>query len=178
MCVFAKQDLSSDPPFSTMDIISCRNVLIYMEQKLQNKIVPTFHFSLKPHGFLILGSAETIGRFDNLFTTLDKKHKLYAKKASLHNMNATLSSHTIDSTREEVVQSSATTRVIPHEPAYDVQKEADRLLLANYTPPGVLIDENMEILQIRGHTGQFLEIAPGKVSFNLLKMAKEGLMPE
>ncbi len=178
MCIFAKHDLIADPPFSTMDIISCRNVLIYMEQMLQNKIVPAFHFALKPHGFLVLGSSETIGSFDNLFTALDKKRKLYAKKATSRRMNAALAWRHFGATRHDVGQSLMTGRETPHEAAFEVEKEADRLLLANYTPAAVLINENMDILQFRGQTGLFLEPASGKASFNLLKMAKEGLMHE
>src|SRR5262249_45415133 len=80
MVVFAKQNLISDPPFSRMDLISCRNLLIYLEPELQRKSIPTFHYALKPHGFLFLGASESVGAFANLFEIVDRKHRILAKK--------------------------------------------------------------------------------------------------
>lgn len=175
MCVFAKHDLTVNPPFSSMDIVSCRNVLIYMEQVLQNKIIPLFHFALKPQGFLLLGSSETIGGFKNLFTALDNKHKIFAKKAMVQRTAMPLFNHRFETVHHDLDKSSPSRRATQTPGSFDIQKEADRLLLTSFTPASVLINEDMEILQFRGHTNQFLEPASGTASFNLMKMAKEGL---
>lgn len=173
LCIFARQDISRDPPFSNMDLISCRNVLIYLGQMLQKKILPIFHYALKPHGFLLLGSSETVGGFSNLFALEDKKHKIYTKKSSAVRppLDLVPALQTNDDTGEATPARSAN-------PSRDLQSEADRLLLAKYAPAGVVINDDHQILHFRGHTGPYLEPAPGEASLDLMKMAREGLMLE
>ncbi len=169
MCVFARHNLLTDPPFSQIDLVSCRNLLIYLGPVLQQKIVPLLHYALKPSGFLMLGSSETIGSYRALFEAEDARHRLYAKKPGSH--RSTLSS------AAGLYQSrGASGPAGKPGTAADVQTEADRILLARYAPPGVLVNADLEILQFRGDTGPFLAPGPGKASLNLLRMAREGLM--
>lgn len=169
MCVFANQNVFKDPPFSRLDLISCRNVLIYFGAVLQKKVFSLFHYALKPTGFLLLGSAETIGEFTDLYRPLDNKNKLYAKKGIAAHMNFDFHNIQAEPSPE---QPEKMTSSWTHA---DVQKEVDRLLLERFAPPGVVVDERMDIFQFRGKTGPYLDPAPGEASLNLLRMAKTGL---
>ncbi len=173
MCVFARQNLCSDPPFSKLDLITCRNVLIYLGAALQKKILPTFHYGLNPTGFLMLGPSETTGDSSDLFTPLDKKQKIYARKLAPARITVDLSanSHALDLTKP-------TPSVEPSWNEFDLQKEADRIVLEQFAPVGVVIDNDLEIVHFRGQTSLYLEPAPGRASHNLLKMAKDGLKLE
>jgi two-component system CheB/CheR fusion protein len=174
MCVFARQNVLADPPFSRMDLITCRNLLIYLEPVLQRKIIPLFHYALKPQGVLWLGSSESIGNFADLFEVIDSKHKLYQKKPGATPVHVTVS---LTPQRWGGQSFHA-----PH-PRYgeghlalDLQREADRLALAKYSPPAVLVNSDFDILQFRGDTSPYLAAAPGKPSVNVMKMAREGLL--
>ncbi|MGH9402340.1 MAG: chemotaxis protein CheB [Terriglobia bacterium] len=171
MCVFARQDIIKDPPFSRLDLISCRNLLIYLGSNLQKKVLPIFHYALKPSGFLLLGSSETIGAFADHFSLVDKKHKIYAKKhmALRPPTNFTLGAHGAE-------RPPASKRIEEARSGFDVQKEADHILLARFAPAGVVVNQDLEILQFRGHTGAYLEPAPGQASLSLSKMVREGLL--
>jgi two-component system CheB/CheR fusion protein len=172
VCVFAKQDMGKDPPISRVDLVSCRNVMIYFGAALQKKMFPIFHYALNSSGFLFLGASESIGIFADLFSLLDKKYRVYVKKAvttprvfeffaSEH--AATVSNHI---QRDDLD--------VNH--WLDVQKEADAIVVNKYAPPGVIINSKLDILQFRGRTGIYLEPAPGMPSVNLLKMAREGML--
>jgi two-component system CheB/CheR fusion protein len=174
MCVFARQDVTKDPPFSKMDLISCRNVLIYLGPVLQKKVIPLFHYALSSPGFLLLGTSETVGSFSDLFTLADKKHKIYAKKATATRpaFDFVIGDYGV----EKVNAGRGIGK--PSEIEYggfDIRKETDRIILNKYSPAGITINENLEILQFRGHTGAYLEPMPGVASLNLLKMVREDL---
>ncbi|HSC46053.1 MAG TPA: chemotaxis protein CheB, partial [Candidatus Acidoferrum sp.] len=182
MVVFARQNLISDPPFSRMDLISCRNLLIYLEPSLQKKAIPIFHYALKPEGFLFLGASESIGSFTDLFEAADKKHKIYFKKAA----PAQALRLPIKPERSEQ-PAPGVRRPLPigkdsAEPQegfgseINVQREADRVTVNQFAPPGVLINADLQILQFRGPTSGYLQPPTGKASFDVLKMAREGLM--
>ena len=177
MCVFARQNLIKDPPFSRMDLISCRNVLIYFGPVLQKKVIPIFHFALKPTGFLLLGKSEALSAYPELFTLVDKKLKIFLKKAAVppHLVLSPLSAEftSVPGAPGKVVRSGEEA-VAPA----DLQAEADRMILARFAPAGVIIDADLSIIHFRGHTGRFLEPAPGEASLNLIKMAREGLQVE
>ena len=175
MCVFARQNVLTDPPFSRMDLISCRNLLIYMEPVLQQRIVPLFHFALKPDGFLWLGSSESIGTFSHLFQAKDAKHRIYAK---IHGPRPAIGPRLAapSPSWEPQGQQAATPSGRGTGGDVDLVREADRLALAKYAPPGVLVNAALEILQFRGDTSPYLASAPGKPSVNVLKMAREGLL--
>jgi two-component system CheB/CheR fusion protein len=170
LCIFARQNVVVDPPFSSLDLISCRNVLIYLGQPLQRKILPIFHYALKPTGLLLLGASETVGSFPELFALRDRKAKIYGKKATSIRPAVTFQSFLPPPEKdrpEELVKVSPSLN--------DLKREADRLLLSHFCPAGVVINEAMDVLQFRGRTAAFLEHEHGEASLNLLKMAREGL---
>lgn len=169
ICVFAKQDVTKDPPFSKLDLISCRNVLIYLGSILQRRTMSTFHYALKPTGYLLLGGSETIGPFADLFSLVDKKHKIYAKKSVAKRVNLDFSADYAAERPEPGRRDSA------YRPQHDLQDEVDSILLERYSPAGVLISNDLQIVHVRGQTGRYLEPAPGDASLNVLKMAREGL---
>ncbi len=171
LCVFARQDLTKDPPFSRVDLLSCRNLLIYLDQHLQNKVAPIFHYALKPDGYLLLGSAESLGS-SNLFEVVDKNHKIFKKKQV---SDAPALSFPIRNLRTEEPVSAVHAEVWTEN---DVQREADRIVVAKYGPAGVVIDEQMEIVQFRGNMNPYLQPASGAASLNLLKMAREEIVPD
>jgi two-component system CheB/CheR fusion protein len=174
MCVFARHNVTSDPPFSHLDLISCRNVLIYLSTPLQKRILPTFHYSLNVPGYLILGSSETVGDHSDLFDIVDRTHRIYSKKGGA--IRQQLFFPSLATTSPAFVSRRPASGGGPV--AHDFQREADRILLGRYAPPGVLVDENFEILQFRGRTSAFLEPPPGDPTNSVLKMAREGLFLE
>jgi len=171
VCVFARHDLGKDPPFSRMDLISCRNVLIYLSNDLQNRVISTFHYALKADGYLLLGNAETVGD-SQFFTAVDKSHKIYSKQPGNDRVGIDFS--------PEQSNDSAPAVPVREEPAaqFDLQKETDRLVLAKYGPPGVVINEKMEILQFRGDMSPYLRPASGPASLNFLKMLREEIITD
>lgn len=176
LCVFARHNLFSDPPFSRLDLITCRNVLIYLDLTLQRKILPLFHYALKPGGMLMLGLSESIGGFTDLFTPVDEKHRIYAKKLVPSGVSFELEMPLLRTAAGMELPITAARKEWLS--AADVQREADRTVLNRYSPAGVVIDEYMTIVQFRGHTGPYLEPAPGIASLNLLNMLREGLLVE
>ncbi len=186
MVVFARQNLIADPPFSRMDLISCRNLLIYLEPSLQQKAMPTFHYALKPGGYLLLGASESVGEFTNLFEPVDRKHKIFSKKPA-----PTPGFHV--PVKRAAAKRAARGPLLPlpigqaslpggvklsesFRGELNAQREADRIAVSQFAPPGVLINDALQVLQFRGPTGAYLEPPAGKASFDVLKMAREGLM--
>ncbi len=172
LCIFARQNLAKDPPFSKIDLISCRNLLIYLSAELQKKIVPIFHYALKPDGCLLLGTSESIGNFGELFQLTDRKCKIYERKEYQKRIdyNFALSNIRNEKTNEKKYED------FPDD--LDILKEADRLILSKYAPAAILINQNLEIIQFRGKINQYLAPAPGDASLNLFKMIKEGINVE
>jgi two-component system CheB/CheR fusion protein len=176
ICVFARQNLVVDPPFSNLDLISCRNVLIYLGAPLQRKVFPVFHYALKPGGYLLLGASETTGSFAELFNLSDKKGKFYAKKATMVRPAVSFG-HSLAEPKAAAVAPVASAPPLPvTTTAPEIQKHTDRLVLTHYSPAAVVINRQMEVLQFRGHTGPYLEHPHGDASLNLLKMVREGLL--
>jgi two-component system, chemotaxis family, CheB/CheR fusion protein len=180
MCVFARQNVFSDPPFSRMDLISCRNVLIYLSPVLQKKVIPIFHYALKPNGFLLVGNTEgLLGSGAEIFDLVDRKSKIYQKKSvpSPVTFGLTISAHETTEGRLDKQHRPNREDELAKTPA-DVQREADRLLLTKYVPSAVVVNDDLEILQSRGKTNRYLELPTGRASLNLLKMARSGLLYE
>jgi two-component system CheB/CheR fusion protein len=171
LCVFARHNLAQDPPFSELDLISCCNVLIYLGDVLQRKVWKILQYSLKPNGFLVLGPSESIGTLSESFRQVDKTHKIYCMRTAASTPALPLN----EGPRPEI-RVSLQKRIAESGSGLEVQREADRLVLAEYAPPGVVIDNQMSIVQVRGRTAPYLELSPGKVSQNLLKLAREGLI--
>lgn len=172
--VFARHNLMADPPFSHMDLISCRNLLIYLDPDLQKRVLPLLHYALDPDGALILGSSETIGSFRDLFEVDDAKQRIFRRKVGASRPAIAFGGQRPQSRAD----SSSTPRTREASGEAGMEKQVEQMLLARYVPPAVLIDADMNIVQIRGDTGPYLAPAPGKASLNLLKMAREGLMTD
>ena len=169
-CIFAHHNYIKDPPFANIDLISCRNSLIYLEPFLQKRALTTFHYSLNEKGVLILGKSETVGQGSEFFGMLDKSNKFYSRKSTKGNFLHMLVGRDIDASGKE--NRRAVSVEINKD---DYQKSGDELLLSKYVPPGVIINEEMEIVQFRGATGMWLEQSHGKPNSNLLKMARESI---
>ena len=178
LCVFAKQNIVRDPPFSKLDLISCRNVLIYLNPELQKKVFPIFHFSLNPQGWLLLGSAETVGSSSDLFTVVDQTHRIFAKNANVPprlNLDSATSSYVSEPSEKSLKAFSGGET----QPArMNVQKETDRALIDMYAPSGVIVNDNLEIVQFRGDANPYFQIPSGEANLKLLKMAREGLQAD
>jgi two-component system, chemotaxis family, CheB/CheR fusion protein len=174
MCVFARQNAVKDPPFSKLDLISCRNVMIYLGPALQKKLLPIFHYALKPDGLLMLGSSETIGGFSDLFVLVDKKEKIYAKKLGrfVPAFASARTEHPVERRQpgHKPARGGEELRAVP-----SLYKEVDSLMLSQYAPPGVLVNDELRIVQFRGITSPFLAPSPGEASLDLLQMVREGL---
>jgi two-component system CheB/CheR fusion protein len=167
MCVFARQDLAQDPPFSRLDLISCRNVLIYMGPVLHKKVMGTFHYALRPTGFLMLGKSESMSGFTDFFTMVDREHKIWSKRPAEPGRRFGLSS--VGGYEKAI---GAATIKAETQPRFDVQKEADRLVLSQYAPPGLIVNENLQILHFRGNSSLYLSPSPGEASLGLLRMVR------
>jgi two-component system, chemotaxis family, CheB/CheR fusion protein len=170
LCVFAKQNVVKDPPFSNLDLISCRNLLIYFGPILQKRAIPTLYYALKPHGFLMLGPSESLGSFEDLFTLIDKKHKIYQKKRATRRV----ATHLIGP--EYTVPSLESARP-PKSPetGFDMDREVERILAHRFVPGSIVVNSEMDIVQFRGKIGPYLEPASGHPTFSLSKMAREDL---
>ena len=169
ICVFAHHNFLKSPPFARMDLISCRNVLIYMESFLQKRALATFHYALKENGYLLLGHSETTAPAADLFFPFDKKEKIYTRKTGQGKF-LPLSAGRAESA---VVESEKPIRKEPGRD--DFQKSADNLLLSRFSPPGVIVNDQLDIVEFRGPTNSWLQPAPGKPSLNILKLTKDGL---
>ena len=173
MVVFAAQNVIMDPPFTKMEILTCRNLLIYLGPELQKKLLPLFNYCLNPGGILFLGSAETIGSFTNLYAPLEAKLRLYRRSDS----------------PSQALEVNFPSRLFSHQPAVEevskaipsvdnLQSLADQLLLQQFSPAAVLVNGEGDILYISGRTGKYLEPAAGKANWNIHAMAREGLRHE
>ncbi|MCK5541524.1 MAG: PAS domain S-box protein [Desulfobacterales bacterium] len=180
MCVFAVQNITQDPPFSHIDLVSCRNVLIYFDVAFQETAIPLFHFSLKPSGFLLLGTSETMGRFPQFFDVVDQKANLYKKRFSSIKPDYNFP---IYQTFLNLTKLTDTTKGMPGKSIGKMNlaktnQQINDVLIENYAPPGVLIDNNMHIRQFIGHIFPYLGPVSGEASLKLSKMVGEGLMPD
>jgi two-component system, chemotaxis family, CheB/CheR fusion protein len=169
MCVFACHNFLKDPPFAKMSLISCRNVLIYMETFLQKKALTTFHYALKEHGYLLLGHSETTAPASELFTPYERSEKIYIRKA----VPGKFSHFSYEKAENKLKDNEYVAKKEPGRD--DFQRSADEMVISRFSPPGVVVNEEMEIVQIRGLTGDWLEPSPGKPSLNVLKMVRQGL---
>jgi two-component system CheB/CheR fusion protein len=172
-CVFARQNVFQDPPFSRVDLISCRNVLIYLGTELQNRVIPIFHYALKPGGLLLLGRAETITAHSELFAPLDRSYRIYSRKTGASRLVF----------ERRAAEQEARIARIPPAPSKDEEfaeksAAAESVLLARYGPAAVLVNSSLEILQFSGRTSAYLEPLAGPASLSLVKMARESLIWE
>ena len=169
MIVFAEHNLIKDPPFSKIDLISCRNLLIYLDKTLQSRLLPMFHYVLQDEGILFVGVSESIGQFTNLFHSINSKHRIFQRKTGVTNQivpNQNFYPNTAksrySSTKEQNIE-------------FDFSQLINQIILDRFSPPSVLINENYEILYFAGDTNKYLANPKGKRSFNILDMARRGL---
>jgi two-component system CheB/CheR fusion protein len=172
LCVFVRHDLARDPPFSKLDLIACRNVLIYFAPALQKRIVATFHYCLNQPGYLVLGRTEGVVGFGHFFSPDDKPNKIFARTM----LPSRLRFAAPAKGQPIVGQALDRVSVERHRSTVDVTRYVDRLLLTKYAPAGLIVNDAMEVLQFRGHTGAYLEPAAGEPQNHVLKMARPGLL--
>src|SRR4029453_17792051 len=153
VCLFTQHNVLSDPPFSRIDVVSCRNVLIYLEPALQQRILPLLHYALKPGGVLMLGGSETIGAFRDLFELQDAEHRLYTRKPGQARLGTQFPAGHGGFRREQGGTFGGGVGTAASEA---VLKQADRFVLAQYAPPGIVIGSDMEILHVRGDVSSYL----------------------
>ena len=170
MCVFATHNLIKDPPFAKIDLVCCRNVLVYFDALLQNKILNSFHYALKEKGFLFLGKSETALNGHNLFEITGKEEKIYAVKDIPGRYNKSFK--TKDNIEKEEVKTISKNKLSPQE---EFIKMGSNLLFSRYTPSSVIINKHLEVIHFHGDTSPFLLPSPGKPNFNILKMARESI---
>ncbi|MFZ2285925.1 MAG: chemotaxis protein CheB [Bacteroidales bacterium] len=173
MVVFAQHNLILHPPFTRIDILSCRNLLIYMDPELQKKLIGLFYYSINPDGILLLGSSETPGNQNHLFALVDSKLRIYRRTRTNH-----LPEYFDFPSSFSRSKSSVTTNLLPDTRDMSIQVLADHLLLDYYSPAGVLVNEFGDVIYIHGHTGKYLEPAAGKANMNIFAMLREGLRNE
>ena len=175
MVVFARQDILSDPPFSRMDLVSCRNVMIYIEPNLQKRVIPAFHYALRQTGVLLLGLSESIGVATDLFVPLDKKLKIFSKKSGGTDAFPMPVARSYPAPNPHVT-TAKTHPTAPLRAELNAEREADRITIRRFAPPGVLVDSALNILQFRGDVGPYLSLPSNKAHFGVLNMAHEDLM--
>jgi two-component system, chemotaxis family, CheB/CheR fusion protein len=176
LCIFSHHDVTRDPPFSRLDLVSCRNLLIYLDAAAQRRVMQAFHYALRPHGFLVLGPSESVGNEFDFFELIDKSQRVYTRKATGARLGTDLGparGGTAHLLRPPVSEDQSLFDEID-----SVQREADRLLLARYAPASLLVDEALNILQFRGETAPYLAHASGAASLNLHRVARPRLLVE
>ncbi len=179
LMIFSEQDVIKDPPFSKLDLVSCRNMLIYMGTELQKKLIPLFHYALKPEGWLFLGTSEGVGEFDALFGTLDRKAKLYRRKEDVHGQQRAALGRFLPpmTALAAAFPRGAAKPAATGKPS--LRELTEHALLQQVVAAGALVNAQGDILYLHGRTGMFLEPAPGEAGINnILKMAREGLRRE
>jgi chemotaxis protein methyltransferase CheR/two-component system CheB/CheR fusion protein len=177
MVIFAPQNIIMDPPFTKLDILTCRNLLIYLGPQLQKRLIPLFHYALISQGILLLGNAETIGSFSTLFTPINEKARIFScadAPAQLRDVDfPTRTFPIVYLQKDEFEGNQAMTR-----PISNLQTQADQVLLQHYSPAAVLVNAEGDVLYINGRTGKYLEPAAGKANWNIHAMAREELQHE
>ena len=179
LLIFSEQDVIKDPPFSKLDLISCRNLLIYMGAELQKQLIPLFHYALKPEGRLFLGTSEGVGEFDALFGTVDRKSKLYRRQPDSHGHQRGALEHLLPAaTSLEVASQRGLAKTAARGGKTSLRELAEQAMLLQVAPAGALVNDQGDILYLHGRSGMFLEPAPGEAGTNnILRMAREGLRP-
>lgn len=174
-CIFSIQDVTSQPPINRLDLLSCRNLLIYLGLRVQQKLMETFCYALNPNGFLMLGSSESVGVAVTLFSIIDKKNKIYVKKSSSPVIHRDYQDVQAMPAKAIGVNSPQGAPLVRSVKSFDPIGAAERLVLDQYAPAWVLVNRAMDIIQFRGETDNFIAPASGQPSWNLLKMLRNGM---
>jgi two-component system CheB/CheR fusion protein len=178
MLVLSEQDVIKDPPISKLDLISCRNLLIYMGAELQKKLIPLFHYALNPGGALFLGTSETVGEFLDLFQPLDQKWKLYQRKGEAQDAHRPALGRFIPPLTADEAAPRPAKAERSEVSTVPLRELAEQVLINEYAPACVVVNDRGDILYIHGRTGKYLEPAPGDAGMNITRMAREGLRLE
>ena len=169
MCIFAKQDITTDPPFSNIDLIMCRNVLIYFDSHLHERVLPIFHYGLKPNGFLVLGESESVGKFQYLFEPISSKGIIYRKKQAQPQAmfgEGVFVPYAAEKTVKPIGKADFLTVL---------GEKVDRLITTEYGPATLLVNSNLDILVFRGDVAPFLSPESGAASLNVTKIIRKEL---
>jgi len=172
MIVFAQHNLIKDAPFTRLDLLCCRNVMIYLTTDLQKKIIPVFHYSLQPNGLLFLGPAESVGVFNDIFNSLDSKWKIFERKEGVSALGKIIDFPFHIANQDKLGKADGSTKTIAKNP---LAENFNKVLLENYTPASLLINEKGEILYINGKTNRFIQLNPGEAIMNIHRMVREEL---
>ena len=173
--LFAEHDVILDPPFTKLDMLVCRNLMIYFDAALQHRLLPLFHYSLQPGGILLLGSSETVGRFNRLFTSIDAKLRLYLRQDHVSGAGPNFLLKSFPPLSKQTKDISVSPPSTPAQARDNLQMAADHLLLQVHAPPAVVVNNTGDIVYISGHTGRYLEPAAGKANWNFHAMVRESL---
>jgi two-component system CheB/CheR fusion protein len=171
MCIFAKHDLTKDPPFSNLDLIICRNVLIYFDNQLQEKILPMFHYGLKTNGYLVLGQSESVGKFTYLFETIEKRGVIFQKKLGINRVDLQLEMPT------QYPFVNYPKPISKNDPLNVLRETVDELLMTEHVPASIVLNTNLDILIFRGKVDPYLSVDSGDASFNVSKIVRKELRP-
>ncbi|WP_263418628.1 CheR family methyltransferase [Terriglobus albidus] len=177
-CIFARQNLCIDPPFSHIDFLSCRNVMIYFNQTLQKQVMSTFHYALEPDGYMLLGMSESLRDYTDLFNAVDRKYKIYSKVGGSSQRPYSLTQAFSVTNISMGMRESIGSFMNEGWTELELQRAADRIVLARYGPPGLIVDDRLNVLQARGQTAPFVELASGAVSWNLSRVLREDISAE
>lgn len=177
LCIFSRHDVTSDPPFAKLDLICCRNLLMYFDSILQKRMLPIWHYALNTGGFLCLGRSETVGNLATLFRVINKTKKLYSRNTAPSQARWQFGVPSTRYTPEKL--NSTTMKPLPEkDKALDLQHETEQLLLAEYAPPSVVINSDTEIILVAGNVAPYLKLSPGQASLNFFKMIRSELVPD
>jgi two-component system, chemotaxis family, CheB/CheR fusion protein len=177
LCIYSIQDVTTHPPIHRLDLLSCRNLLIYLGSQIQKKLMETFFYALSPNGFLMLGSAETVGKAATLFEIVDKKNKIYQKKSSHIQAGRNLGDMPLQNTSyaaQPLLEDVTLKRPLK---VVDPVHVAEQLMLETYSPAWVLVNKSLDIVQFRGSTDRYVAPASGHPTWSLMKMLRDGLAP-
>jgi two-component system CheB/CheR fusion protein len=179
MLIFSEQSIIKGPPFSRLDLISCRNLMIYLSSELQKKLIPLFHYALSPNGILFLGVSETVGNFEMLFEVVDRKLKFYRRKEDAQGIQRSIPSQILVTPVEKETVNNLVRVKTDYRPKPTLREITEQAILKENSVSGILVNENGDTLYIHGRTGMYLEPSQGEVGVsNVLKMAREGLRRE
>ncbi len=170
ICIFARHDLARDPPFSNLDLISCRNVLIYMGPVLQKRVAEAFHYALRPEGHLLLGRSESLSSYSHLFSAEDSRHKIFSRRPFSSPLRLSTPMGIRPETEPVTAKGASSTAM------HDSRREAEQVILDQYAPPGLVVDPRLQIIHFQGNTRPFLQPATGEPSFHLLRMVRPELV--
>jgi two-component system CheB/CheR fusion protein len=172
LCIFARHDIAKDPPFSGMDLIMCRNLLVYFDNVLQERVIPSFHYGLKPNGYLVLGEAEAVGKFASIFEPVEKKRPIYRKKATQEAIEFPIQKFEFAPREKREIEKQAAPDVLSQ-----LNGKVDSLLTLMFVPATFIINSTLDVVSVRGQVQPYITMEPGAPSFSIAKVLRKELRP-